>query len=668
MADKEILSRYNSLKKAVSHHQHLYHVKDNPEISDEAYDALLRELVDLEDKYPQLKTADSPTARVGGEILLQFEKVEHSVRQWSFDNVFSFNELTNWENRNFRLLKSGSNFQYVSELKIDGLKVILKYEKGIFVLGATRGNGLVGENITENLKTIQSIPLNLNKDIDIIAVGEAWLSKQELERINKDREENNLPLFANTRNAAAGSLRQLDPKITSRRRLSCFVYDIDFIDVKKTGLKKPTTQVEELMLLADLGFLVNKSYSFSESLDGVQKFYEKWVEKGRMEDYGVDGIVIKINDIEHQKTLGYTGKSPRYGIAYKFPAEQVTTIIEDIVLQVGRTGVITPVAMLKPVRVAGSLVSRATLHNEDEINRLDVRIGDTVILQKAGDVIPDIVKVLKELRTGKEKVFKFPKTVADCGGDGRIEKVPGQVAYRCVNKDSFAQKRRKFHHFVGKHAFDIDKMGPKIIDSLLENQLVSHYYDIFTLKRGDLLELPRFGEKMVDNIFLSIENSREITLSKFIVSLSIPQVGEETAIDLANHFGTFNKLRNATYEELEELEGVGPIIASEITNWFKDEDNNKTVDGLLKEVKLKGAKDKGTNKLSGRSFVVTGTLPTLSRDEAKELIRKNGGKVASSVSNKTDFVLAGDDPGSKYDKAKELGVKIISETDFKKMI
>lgn len=672
MIPKNIQVRYELLKKEVSRHQYLYHSQDKPEISDEAYDALLRELIDIEKKYPDIKTSDSPSERVGGDILPEFVKIQHKVRQWSYDNVFDFDELKNWEIRIKKILKDkGFNtelVEYVVEQKIDGLKVVLQYESGVFTVGATRGDGQVGENITQNLKTIPSIPLNFYKNVNMVAVGEAWMSKRELERINITRQKEGLPLFANTRNAAAGALRQLDPKISKERKLSCFAYDIDFFESNDKSVKAPKSQLEELEILKAFGFQVNSKNKLCRSIEEVEDFYNKSMNLARKEDYGVDGLVIKVNDIEMQKALGYTGKSPRFGIAYKFPAEQVTTKVEDIVLQVGRTGVITPVAMLSPVRVAGSVVSRATLHNEDEIKRLDVRIGDTVILQKSGDVIPDIVKVLTEMRSGKEKPYKFPEYVADCGGDGRIEKIPGQVAYRCVNKDSYTQKKRKFYHFVGKHAFNIEGMGPKIVDALLENNLISHFYDIFTLKKGDLLELPRFAEKSVDNLLSEIEKAREVTLARFIVSLSILQVGEETAIDLASHFGNFKDFQKANIEELENIEGVGPIIASEIKKWFADKDNQKTIEGLIKEVKIKSEETSQGGKLNNMVFVITGTLPTLSRDEAKELIRKNGGKSASSVSKNTNYLLAGENAGSKYDEATKLGVKIISEEEFLKMI
>lgn len=669
----EIRKRYENLKKVVAYHQYLYHTLDKPEITDQAYDALLKDLISLEEKYPEIKSSDSPSQRVGGAPIDSFKKVKHKVRQWSYDNVFNSEELSLWQNKISKILKTNKidekSLEYISELKIDGLKIILEYENGFFTKGATRGDGIYGEDITENIKTIRSIPLSLNRRVDIIVEGEAWLSSKELTRINEERKKGGEELYANTRNVAAGSLRQLDPKITAKRRLDSFIYDIGYFNPRNSKLRTPKTQEDELNLLKDLGFKVNPNFKFCGNLAEVEGYYKKWMTLGHKQDYGVDGVVIKVNSIEMQKALGYTGKSPRFGIAYKFPAEQVTTVVEDIILQVGRTGVITPVARLRPVLVAGSTVSRATLHNEDEIKRLDVRIGDTVILQKAGDVIPDIVSVMKEMRTGREKEFIFPKFVPDCGGDGRIEKIPGQVAYRCVNPNSFAQKKRKFYHFVGKHALDIDGMGPKVVDALLDNNLISYYFDIFTLKRGDLLSLPRFAEKSVDNLLRAIDKARGAELSKFIVALSIPQVGEETAIDLAREFGNFKNFQNASYEKLEAIEGVGEIIAKEIKKWFEKPENQKIISGLMREVKLLNTELKTGNKgaLSGATFVVTGTLATLSREEAKEMIRKAGGKVSSSVSKNTSFVLAGENPGSKFDKAKELGIKTIDEKEFLRM-
>ncbi len=666
----EVIARYEKLKKTVDNYRYLYHVKDSPEISDEAYDSLIKELLEIEEKYPELITPTSPTQRVGAEPLQEFKKVKHEVSQWSYDDCFDFGELKKWNEKVRRMVAKdnslkGEKIEYCSELKIDGLKIILTYKNGEFVQGATRGDGEVGEDVTQNLKTIKSIPLVLSKSIDIIAVGECWLSKKELEGLNKIKKAKGEEPFANTRNAAAGSIRQLDPKIAAERKLSSFIYDID-----KISGELPKTQDDELKLLSDLTFKINPHHEVFDSLDGVEKYYKKWSKDKDKLDYGLDGVVIKINSRKIQEALGYTAKSPRWGIAYKFPAEQVTTIVEDIVFQIGRTGVITPVAHLRPVLVAGSTVSRATLHNEDEIKRLDVRIGDTVILQKAGDVIPDIVEAVKSLRTGKEKVFIFPKKIEACGGDGSIERIPGQAAWRCVNTNSFAQQKRKFYHFVSKKAFNIDGCGPKIIDVLLENNLITNFDDIFTLKRGDLLALPRFAEKSVDNLLYSIEKSREISLARFIVSLSIPQVGEETAIDLAKHFGGLEKIRNAKREELQKINGVGDVVGESVFNWFIKKENNDLVERLLKQIKIQKVENKKTNedKLSGTTFVITGTLSLMSRDEAKDKIRFLGGNISESVSSKTTYLVAGENAGSKLEKAQKLGVKVLNEEEFLKII
>jgi DNA ligase (NAD+) len=667
---KDTIDRYEKLKKTVDKYRYLYHVLDRPEVTDEAYDSLIKELVEIEDKYPELITPLSPTQRVGDKPLDEFKKVKHEVRQWSFDDCFGSDGLKKWDEKVRRMIVKESSLkeekvEYCCELKIDGLKIILTYKKGEFVQGATRGDGEIGEDVTQNLRTIKSIPLVLSKPMDIVVVGECWLSKKELERINEDRNKTGEQLFANTRNAAAGSIRQLDPKIAASRRLSSFIYDVD-----KMTFGLPDTQDAELKLISDLGFKTNPYHQVFDTLEDVERFYKKWSKDKEKLDYGLDGIVIKINSRKIQEALGYTGKSPRWGIAYKFPAEQVTTVVEDIVLQVGRTGVITPVAHLRPVVVAGSTVSRATLHNEDEIKRLDVRIGDTVILQKAGDVIPDIVEVLKDLRTGKEKAYTFPKTLDACGGDGSIERIPGQSAWRCVNTNSFAQQKRKFYHFVSKKAFNMDGCGPKIIDALLENNLISNFDDIFTLKRGDLLALPRFGEKSVDNLLNSIEKAKTVSLARFIVSLSIPQVGEETAIDLANHFGNIEKIRNVKVEELEKINGVGDIVGKSVYDWFLNKDNSKLTDRLLKNVKIENVPSlrSGAGPLLGKSFVLTGTLSTMSRDEAKEKIRALGGDVSESVSSKTTYVVAGESAGSKLEKAQKLGVEVLDEDGFREII
>lgn len=661
-------NRYEKLHTTVDKHRKLYHTFDAPEISDEAYDALVRELQEMEEQFPELKKADSVSERVGAEPLAEFVKVEHEKRQWSFDDVFDFKGLQKWEEKiqNF-IRKAGfesEKLEYCVELKIDGLKIILTYENGKLVRGATRGDGRVGEDITHNVRTIESVPLTLRKNVDITVVGEAWIGHRDLEKINTEREKSGEALYANTRNLAAGSMRQLDPKLTATRKLNSFIYSVDSANVPI-----PQTQEGVLLLLKELGFNVNKEFTVVDTVLGIEDFYHKWNKKKDALNYGLDGVVIKINSLKLQETLGYTGKSPRWGVAYKFPAEQVTTVVEDIVLQVGRTGVLTPVAHLRPVVVAGSTVSRATLHNEDEIRRLDVRIGDTVILQKAGDVIPDIVSVVTDLRTGKEKKYVWPTHVAICGGDGSIERIPGQAAWRCVNKNSFEQQKRKFYHFVSKKALNIVDLGPKIIDVLLEENLVSEYADIFSMKKGDLLALPRFAEKSVDNLLSSIESARNTTFPRLLIGLSIPQVGEETAHDLAKHFKTLENLRGATFADLENLNGVGPIVAESIVTFFKDTEHKKMINDLLKHIslaKVESVLKKGA--LSGKTFVLTGTLTSLSRDEAKEMIRSVGATASESVSRETDYVVVGENAGSKEKKARELGVTILIEQEFLSLI
>ncbi|MFQ5661813.1 MAG: NAD-dependent DNA ligase LigA [Candidatus Paceibacteria bacterium] len=663
MITKNIKERYEKLKETIDYHRYLYHVKDTQEISAEALDSLKNELAKIEEQYPELVTSDSPTQRVAGEPLKEFKKIKHKVAQWSFNDAFDENDIKNFDERVKRILGENINPTYTCELKIDGLKVVLEYEKGLLKTAATRGDGKVGEDVTANVRTIESIPLKLKKDIDVIVEGEVWLGKKSLEKINKKKEKDLEPPFANPRNAAAGSIRQLDPQVVADRNLDSFIYDIAL-----SSEEIPDNQFDELKLLQDLGFKVNRNFKFCKNIGESIDFWKQWKGKIEKQDYLIDGVVIKVNERQYQEKIGYTGKAPRFAIAFKFPAEQVTTQVEDIVLQVGRTGVLTPVAHLKPVSVAGSTVSRATLHNEDEIKRLDVRVGDTVILQKAGDVIPDIVSVLKEMRTGKEKEYKFPKKVAAGGGDGSIERIPGQAAYRCVNNNSFIQQKRKFQYFVSKKAYNIEGLGPRIIDQLMEKNLVSTFDDIFTLKKGDLLELEGFAEKSADNLLRDIEEAKQIELGRFLISLSIDQVGEETAYDLAEHFGTLKNIQNASKEELENIEGVGGIVAESIYNWFKDKENRKLLNHILKHIKIKEKKISMQGRtLYGKSFVLTGTL-SMSRDEAKAKIRSLGGNVSSSVSKKVDYIVAGKNPGSKYDDAKELGTKILNEGEFIELI
>lgn len=662
----EIKSRLDRLKSAIEKYRYEYHVLDKASISESALDSLKHELVEIETQYPELITPDSPSQRVAGQPLPEFKKIQHKVSQWSFNDAFSPEEMQEFDARVKRFLSQEGvkdpKPSYICEHKIDGLKIVLEYEKGLLKTAGTRGDGKVGEDVTENIKTIESVPLKLNKPIDIIVEGEVWMSKSQLEILNKERKEKGEQVFANPRNVAAGSIRQLDPKIVSERKLKTFIYDISkYEDI-------PDTQQQELILLSELGFKVNKYYKNFSDISGVIKYWKEWQEKMKKEDYLADGIVVKINERNYQEILGYTGKAPRWGIAFKFPAEQVTTVVEDIVLQIGRTGVITPVAHLRPVLVAGSTVSRATLHNEDEIKRLDIRIGDTVILQKAGDVIPDIVSVVLELRPKNTKPYQFPTHVQGCGGDGRIERIPGQVAWRCVYNDSYEQNKRKFYYFVSKKCFNIDGLGPKILDQLIDNGLVTSFEDIFTLKKGDLVSLPRFAEKSVDNLLSSIENAKKITLSRFISSLSINQVGEETAFDIANHFGSIEKISEATKQEIESIYGVGPVVAESIYLWFNNPVNKKLVKNLLKYVSIEKVKKAKNDKVSGKIFVFTGSMPSLDRDKAQAMVRDLGGEVSSSVSKNTNYVVAGENAGSKLDKARELGISVIDEMQFLEMV
>ena len=661
---KDVRARYKKLVESVNHYRRLYHVFDRSEIPDAARDSLMHELADIEARYPSIITGESPTQRVAGQPLSGFKKVRHEIPQWSFNDAFNEEDMREFDARVKRFLRGDLGEvepTYVSELKIDGLKIVLTYEKGRLLRAATRGDGSVGEDVTHNIRTIESVPLSLSRRIDCIVEGEVWMSAEGLKKLNREREKKGEPLFMNPRNAAAGSIRQLDPKIAASRELDMFIYDL-----ARSSERVPATQAEELAYLQNLGFKTNPHFAVAADIDAVVRFWEKWKNKGREQAYWVDGIVVKVNEREYFETLGFTGKAPRGAIAFKFPAEQVTTIVEDIVLQVGRTGVLTPVAHLKAVAVAGTIVSRATLHNEDEINRLDVRIGDTVILQKAGDVIPDIVRTLTELRTGREKPFRWPTHVPECGGDGRIERVQGTAAWRCVNKNSFAVVRRRFHNFVGKHALDIEGFGPRTIDQLLEKGLVQHYDELFTLTEGDLLPLEGFAEISAKKLVDSIQKARTVDLARLLVGLSIPQVGEETAIVLAEHFRSIDTLAKASALELDAIEGIGEKMAEEIYEWFREKRHVELVARLKKVLTIvkPASSARQSGKFLGKTFVLTGTMNSLSRDEAKEKIRALGGDVSSTVSKKTDYVVAGENAGSKLGRAEELGVSVLSEKQF----
>ena len=682
---KEVKERYKKLKDTVNKYRRLYHVYDKEEISQEALDSLKRELSGLEAAHPSLISPDSPSQRVAGKPLPGFKKVRHKVAQWSFNDAFTPDDIRAFDERVKRFLRPSQGEvapTYVCELKIDGLKVILEYQKGVLVTAATRGDGAVGEDVTPNIKTIESVPLSLERPVDIIVEGEVWMSSRNLDALNKAQAKAGKPLYANPRNVAAGSIRQLDPSIAASRKLDMFIYD-----VAQTSEVMPQTQAEELDYLRELGFKVNPHHIHAKDIEGCISYWERWKprrqrvgvptsdrsvgasgKKGK-EDYWIDGIVIKVNEKRYQDVLGYTGKAPRFAIAFKFPAEQVTTVLEDIVFQIGRTGVVTPVAHLKPVSVAGTTVSRATLHNEDEINRLDVRIGDTVVLQKAGDVIPEIVEVVKDLRPKNAKPFKWPTHIPECGGDGRIERIPGQAAWRCVDKKSFAVSRRVFHNFAGKHALDIEGLGKKTVDLLLENGLIQHFDDIFTLTEGDVLPLEGFAEVSAKKLIESIQRSREVELARLLVGLSIAHIGEETAILLAQEFRSLDALASASEEKLNAIDGMGDIMAHAVHAWFHDKENLKLLARLKKVLVIKSpAAQKKSLPLAGKTYVLTGSLKSMSRDEAKERLRALGADVSSSVSKKTTAVIAGEESGSKLDKAHTLGVQILEEEGFLKLL
>lgn len=664
---KDVRERVAKLREAIDLYRYEFHVLNKESISPEALDSLKDELYKLEQKYPELITPDSPTQRVVGAIAAGFKKITHKVPQWSFNDAFTEEDIREFDARVRRFYKAETGEDlvptYSCELKIDGSHLVLEYEDGILKSGATRGDGRVGEDITENVKTIESVPLRLKRPVSVVVEGEVYMPLSQFERVNQTQKERGEKEFANARNVVAGTIRQLDPKIVAERKLSTFIYDLSL-----SSEDEPKTQDEELDYLHGLGFKVNNQHKIAKSIEEVIAYWKHWEKQKEREDYLIDGVVVKLNDRRAQGILGYTGKAPRWGIAFKFAAEQVTTVVEEIALQIGRTGILTPVANLRPVKVAGSTVSRATLHNEDEINRLDVREGDTVVIQKAGDVIPDVVRVVKELRPKNSRPFKFPTHFPLCGGDGRIERIPGQAAHRCVAKNSFAQQRRKLAHFTSKHCFDIAGFGQKTVDQLLEAGIISTFEDIFRIKRGDLESLPRWGDVSINKLLDAVEKARKVTLARFIASLSIPQVGEETARDLAEHFAAAEKFAKASESELQAIEGVGPVVAQAVVEWFRDKENRKMYEHLLQEVQIEKVKREKQGKFLGKTFVLTGTLPTLSRDEASDMIRQAGGKTSSSVSKNTDYVLAGGNAGEKLDKAEELGVKVISEEEFRNML
>lgn len=662
MNEARIAKRIEKLRSAINHHRYQYHVLDRQEISDEALDSLKKELFDLEQKYPQYITSDSPTQRVGGQPLKQFEKVVHPERMLSLNDVFNSTDMEEWESRLRRLDPQATASGFYCELKIDGLAIELWYEKGLFVTGATRGDGAIGENVTQNLKTVEVIPLSIkSREAKLVVRGEVFLTKEEFNRINQAQKKADQAVYANPRNLAAGSVRQLDPAVTASRKLNSYAYAL-ITDVGQT------THEEEHRILKELGFKTNPHNKLCKTLAEVQEFRDYWEKHREGLSYEIDGIVVIVNDNAVFRKLGAVGKTPRGAIAYKFSPREATTIVKDIIVSVGRTGALTPIAVLEPVSIGGTTVSRATLHNNDEIKRLGLLIGDTVIVVRAGDVIPDIKKVLVELRTGKEKSFRLPVKCPVCSRPVRAAE--GQVIVKCVNKDCPALRREALYHVVSKHAFDIDGVGPKIIDQLAETGLIQDAADLFSLKKEELLNLERFAETSADNTIGAIRNRKTISLRRFLYALGIEHVGEETAFALARRLGTLEKIKEASLEELEAIPDVGSIVAGSIYDWFRKGYHQKLLDKFDKfGVKIVSEKvSLRSTKLQGKTFVLTGTLLSMSREQAQEKIRELGGDVSSSVSKKTSYVVAGSDPGSKYETAQKLGVPILNEASFFKLV
>ena len=660
--------RLHELRKLVNYHRQLYHELDSPEISDQAYDALLQELIDLENS---IGGGLSQVAQaVGGKPSEAFKKVQHQEPQWSFDNLFMYEELVRWRDRCYRLLSEADyvfdNLSYVVEHKIDGLKLVVYYKEGFLYKALTRGDGKVGEDVTHTARTIANLPHTLTSPVDLICVGEVWMGAEEFNKINELRKKNSEDPFANPRNASAGTIRQLDPTIASEREISYTAYDIDSCDLRNSQLETPKTQWEELELLRVLGLPCNENSLVMDTIEEIQNYYEKWVVDHHKLPYGVDGVVIKVNSIIYQRALGYTAKAPRFGIAYKFPAEQSTTVVEDVVLQVGRTGVVTPVAKVRPTLIDGSTVSRATLHNEDFIKDKDIRIGDTVIIQKAGDIIPEIVSVISELRPKNAKKFTFPDCVSDCGGDGSIQRREGESAYRCLSLDSTYIKRLRMYHLVSRDALNIDGIGPKVIDALFSSGKLSQPADLFRLTKEDFLNLPLFKEKSASNAIESIEKARTVTFDRFLYGLGIDNVGAQTARDLVDTFSTIQTLQKASLDEISRVYGIGDTVARSLLDWFSHKENQKQLQELLKVLHItEPSLDNSVKEsLKGLSFVITGSLDRYSRDEVKQMIRRLGGSVKSSVSSKTSYVIVGKDPGSKLEQAQKMGVNILHEEEF----
>ena len=666
---QSVEKKIRTLRDEIRRHEDLYYLQENPEISDREYDELLEKLRKLEAQNPELITPDSPTQRVGGRPAEGFPEFVHRRPMLSLDNSYNIDELRAFDAR-CRKLADGQPLEYVAELKIDGLSLAVHYEEGVFVRGVTRGDGFRGEDVTSNVRTIRSIPLKLNDRArkvarEIEVRGEAYLSRKVFEKVNREREEAGEPRFANPRNSAAGTLRQLDPSITSRRRLGMFAYDV------LAGERKAfATHWEALNWLEEAGLRVNPHRALCKSIDAVIDFCDGMEAKREELDYEIDGVVVKVNSTAMQEEFGATGKAPRWAVAYKYAARQATTRINDILVSVGRTGALTPVAMLEPVPLGGVTVSRSTLHNEDEIRRLGLKIGDWVLIERGGDVIPKVLKVIESKRTGKEKPFKMPTTCPVCGG--RVSRPEGEAVSRCIAADCPAQLIGRLLHFVSRRAMRVEGLGGALADQLIDKKLVKDVADLYSLTLDDLVSLERMAEKSATNVLNEIEASKSRDLSNLIYGLGIRHVGERTAGILAREFGSLEKLAQATVEELDAVHEIGLTMAESIRDWFADPGNARLCErlrdaGVRTEIE-KAARPSEAQTLAGKIFVLTGTLPDMSRDEATGLIEARGGRVTSSVSKKTDFVLAGAEPGSKLEKANQLGVKVIDEDEFRKLL
>ncbi|MCU7740958.1 NAD-dependent DNA ligase LigA [Priestia megaterium] len=652
-------SRVQELRDLLNQYGYEYYVLDQPSVPDAEYDKLMNELIEIEESFPELKTADSPTQRIGGQVLDAFEKVQHQTSMLSLGNAFNEEDLRDFDRRVRQAV--GDEFSYVCELKIDGLAVSLRYEDGYLVLGATRGDGTTGENITENLKTIRSIPLRIKEPLSMEVRGEAFMPRKSFEALNEAKMERDEVPFANPRNAAAGSLRQLDPKIAAKRNLDIFVYAMT-----DTGELEIDSHSESLNLLDELGFKTNKERQTCETIDDVIAYIESWQTQRPELSYDIDGIVVKVDSFDQQADLGTTAKSPRWAIAYKFPAEEVVTKLVNIELTVGRTGVITPTAILEPVQVAGTTVQRASLHNEDLIREKDIRIGDYVVVKKAGDIIPEVVNVIEEKRTGEEQAFTMPTHCPEC--ESELVRLEGEVALRCINPSCPAQIREGLIHFVSRNAMNIDGLGEKVISQLFREQLIKDVADIYTLTKQQLIELERMGEKSADNLIAAIETSKENSLERLLFGLGIRHVGAKAAKTLAQHFETIDKLTKATYDELVAINEIGAKMADAIVAYFTQEEVQELIHELKEygvNLTYKGPKlvsvENVDSVFAGKTVVLTGKLEQLSRNEAKAQIEALGGKVTGSVSKKTDLVVAGEEAGSKLIKANELEIEVWDE-------